>query len=152
MVAWVVIDRQHLPRAARGPRQARKPCRLLASFPVLIPISHSSSPILLPTDRCPLTCPDRLGATAHSCFKSFRCNTYRPPRKCCKQKTYGHAKPFRCNTYKKHEVGVSYPFWNLPPSLHFPFFSPTYVEPILQPLCFDGLPSNGGVGGQSWFF
>src|SRR5712692_8475923 len=106
MVAWVVIDRQHLPRAARGPRQARKPCRLLASFPVLIPISHSSSPILLPTDRCPLTCPDRVGVTAHYCFKSFRCNTYRPPRKCCKQKTYALAKPFRCNTYKKQGGGV----------------------------------------------
>src|SRR5258708_39240192 len=23
---------------------------------------------------------------------------------CCKQKTYGSAKPFRCNTYKKHGV------------------------------------------------
>jgi hypothetical protein len=34
--------------------------------------------------------------------KSFVRNTYRPPRKCCKQKTYGSTKPFRCNTYKKH--------------------------------------------------
>src|SRR6266446_4747359 len=33
--------------------------------------------------------------------KSFSRNTYGPPRKCCKQKTYGLAKPFRCNTYKK---------------------------------------------------
>src|SRR5260370_1945686 len=33
--------------------------------------------------------------------KSFRCNTYGSPRKCCKQKAYGLAKPFRCNTYKK---------------------------------------------------
>src|SRR5712664_271696 len=33
--------------------------------------------------------------------KSFSCNTYGPPRKCCKQKTYSRAKPFRCNTYKK---------------------------------------------------
>src|SRR2546422_6488226 len=32
----------------------------------------------------------------------FSCNTYGFPRKCCKQKTYGRAKPFRCNTYKKH--------------------------------------------------
>src|SRR5260370_6013428 len=32
---------------------------------------------------------------------SFSCNTYASPRKCCKQKTYGKAKPFRCNTYKK---------------------------------------------------
>src|SRR5258708_5576410 len=34
--------------------------------------------------------------------KSFSCNTYGSPRKCCKQKTCGRAKPFRCNTYKKH--------------------------------------------------
>ena len=32
--------------------------------------------------------------------KSFSCNTYGSPRKCCKQKTYGLAKPFRCNIYK----------------------------------------------------
>src|SRR5216684_7457460 len=38
--------------------------------------------------------------------KSFSCNTYESPRKCCKQKTYGPAKPFRCNTYKKHGGGV----------------------------------------------
>src|SRR5713226_550355 len=37
--------------------------------------------------------------------KSFRCNTYGSPRKCCKQKTYGLAKPFRCNTYKKQGEG-----------------------------------------------
>jgi hypothetical protein len=34
--------------------------------------------------------------------KSFIRNTYRPPRKCCKQKTYIKSKSFRCNTYKKH--------------------------------------------------
>ena len=34
-------------------------------------------------------------------LKSFSCNTYGPPRKCCKQKTYGLAKSFSCNTYKK---------------------------------------------------
>src|SRR5260370_394742 len=40
-------------------------------------------------------------------LKFFSCNTYGSPRKCCKQKTYGLAKPFRCNTYKKHGAGVS---------------------------------------------
>ena len=34
--------------------------------------------------------------------KPFTCNTYGAPRKCCKQRTYGLAKPFRINTYKKH--------------------------------------------------
>ena len=42
------------------------------------------------------------------CLKSFRCNTYGPPRKCCKQKTYALAKPFRCNTYKKPGGGACY--------------------------------------------
>src|SRR5712664_4372922 len=31
MVPWVVINRQHLPRAARGPRQDRKPCPIRVS-------------------------------------------------------------------------------------------------------------------------
>src|SRR5258708_39905179 len=36
---------------------------------------------------------------------------------------------------------------HLPPVLHFPspLFSTTSAMPILQPLYFDGLPSNGGV-------
>src|SRR5882724_3191098 len=45
--------------------------------------------------------------TVHS-RKSFSCNTYEFPRKCCKQKTYGGAKPFRCNTYKKQGGGGCY--------------------------------------------
>ncbi len=45
------------------------------------------------------------GGCHSCCFKSFSCNTYRPPRKCCKQKTYGLAKLFTCNTYKKHGGG-----------------------------------------------
>jgi hypothetical protein len=39
--------------------------------------------------------------TPYHSLKSFSCNTYEPPRKCCKQKTYDQPKPFRCNTYKK---------------------------------------------------
>src|SRR5882762_11370942 len=33
--------------------------------------------------------------------KSFSCNTYGYPRKCCKQKTYSMVKLLRCNAYKK---------------------------------------------------
>ena len=33
--------------------------------------------------------------------KFFRCNTSRPSRMCCKQRTCTILKPFRCNTYKK---------------------------------------------------
>jgi hypothetical protein len=68
--------------------------------------------------------------------KSFSCNIYGFPRKCCKQKTYVTAKTFRCNIYKKQGWGVSFPLWNSPHSVHFPFFSYTYGNPILQPVSF----------------
>jgi hypothetical protein len=54
----------------------------------------------------PSLCRDPVGVIGRSRFNSFRCNTYKPPRKCCKQKTYGLAKPFRCNTYKKTPGGT----------------------------------------------
>jgi hypothetical protein len=37
--------------------------------------------------------------------KSFNCNTYGPPRKCCIQTTCGRSKSFSCNTYKKQGGG-----------------------------------------------
>ncbi|SRR5260370_26403418 len=96
-----------IPALSEGVAQhARRP---LAPFLGLAPtcpeetrgISHSPSLLLLPTDHCPLIIearhqswsgdPDRLG-TAHHSFKSFRCNTYAPPRKCCEQKTYAPTK------------------------------------------------------------
>ncbi len=64
------------------------------------------SPVFLLTDHCLPTCPDPVGVAAHSCSKSFSCNTCGPPRKCYKQKTYGTVKPFGCNTYRKRGVGV----------------------------------------------
>src|SRR5258708_35319978 len=78
------------------------PRRPPASFLGLAPNSHSPSPVLLPTDHSPLTCPDPVGVPFRHCIKSFTCNIYGSPRKCCKQKTYATAKPFRC-TYKKQE-------------------------------------------------
>src|SRR5712664_3724575 len=49
--------------------------------------------------------PDPVSVSAHDFLKSFSCNTYASPPKCCKQKTYGAAKPFRCNTYKNTGEG-----------------------------------------------
>src|SRR5713226_2630590 len=72
---------------------------------------RSTSPVFLLTDHSPLI-------TAHYCFKSFSCNTYGSPYKCCKQKTYGQAKPFRCNTYKKQGGGG--PVFDVPGTLQFP--------------------------------
>jgi len=37
--------------------------------------------------------------------KSFRCNIFEPPPKCCKQRTCAISKSFKCNTYKKHRGG-----------------------------------------------
>src|SRR5882762_7970089 len=87
---------------------AQHSCQPLAPFFAPIPtcperargILHSLSPVLLTHHHCPPTRPDPVGVPFHHCFNSFTCNTYEPPRKCCKQKTYVLAKPFRCNTYK----------------------------------------------------
>ena len=70
-------------------------------------------------------CRDPIGVTAHHCFKSFSCNTYGSPRKCCKQKTYGRTNPFRCNTYKKPGVGAVEsdrpPYGSFNPTSHLPY-------------------------------
>jgi hypothetical protein len=65
--------------------------------------------IFLPHGPLYTDLPRSCRATAHSCFKSFTCNTCEPSRKCCKQKTYVSAKSLRCNTYKKHGEGVQLP-------------------------------------------
>ena len=91
----------------------------MLSFPVFVatyPRRTSTPPHLygpgalcveIPLPRSPLTCCDHtvlilsgrsrpvwdpVGVAVHYCLKSFTCNTYGPPRKCCKQKTYGQAK------------------------------------------------------------
>src|ERR1700694_940104 len=54
-------------------------------------------------NSCPRLCPSALPTmcTILVQYKSFRCNTYVPPRMCCKQKTCAILKSFRCNIYKK---------------------------------------------------
>src|SRR5882724_2219269 len=70
-----------------------------------VPLTHSVSSRLSHSlcykqnERSNFHSPYTLPSSA-SC-KSFSCNTYGSPRKCCKQKTYSSRKPFRCNTYKK---------------------------------------------------
>src|SRR5216684_8182376 len=63
--------------------------------------------------------------------KSFRCNTYGSPRKCCKQKTYGRDNSFSCNTYKK--VGGVHPSSQKPISLPKLFSSAPYLVTSLLP-------------------
>src|SRR5260370_42522835 len=104
-----------------------------------------------------------LSPTPRLC-KSFSCNTYASPRKCCKQKTYGRAKSFSCNTYKKHGVppssqklfsfffpvlsstplGASEPLW-LP--LRLPSSVPSSKFRILQLLCLQLIRKHRGCGG-----
>src|SRR5712692_7930654 len=120
MLAWVVIYRRH-------GRQA-------SPFPVLLPNFFPLNSFADPHPLNPVASIlyENMGGggavspfqlliskplTSQKCLKSFRCNTYGSPRKCCKQKTYRLAKPFRCNTYKK-QGGTSFePKGSLPPRL-----------------------------------
>ncbi len=86
------------PRPGRNGLASLQP-----ASPVFLPADHCSPIIEAPTQS--LSEDPGSAGTAHYCFKSFSCNTYGPPRKCCKQKTYAPPKPFRCNTYKKHGGG-----------------------------------------------
>ena len=61
---------------------------------------------------------------------SFICNIYGPPPKCCKQKTYGLAKPFTCNIYTKHGVPSFQP--ERLPSEGPPLHGPDDVEPFFD--------------------
>ncbi len=93
----------HLPPIAFLAEPSNLQMRFL--YPGRIFRTFQRSNALLPTKHYSLTYPDPVGVSAHYCFKSFSCNTYESPPKCCKQKTYGQAKPFRCNTYKKRGKG-----------------------------------------------
>jgi len=76
--------------------------------------------------------------------KSFSCNTYRSPHKCCKQKTYGIARFVRCNTYKKpgyvpqaktFSILATPPFlFPLPPIFRTLFQVPYPVSPLFVSL------------------
>ena len=79
--------------------------------------------------------------------KSFSCNTYGSPRKCCKQKTCGSAKPFKCNTYKKHGGrGCRTPSPTLPKSLPYNLFG---RPPTTKPIRYNPLQKWVGGGVRS---
>jgi hypothetical protein len=104
------------PVGTLSERAASHPRPFTLSPKGLFPSLQFTPAVFLLTDHCPLTIeaphpswsgdPDRVG-TAHYRFKSFSCNTYGSPRKCCEQKTYAPTKPFRCNTYKKQGAPFS---------------------------------------------
>src|SRR5260370_27791309 len=84
-------------------------------------------------------------------LKSFSCNTYGSPRKCCKQKTYTLAKPFRCNTYKKpggRGRGIS--LTSHPSAQYPPCFAERVLNvPTLQPA---NLQTFGSLLGDPFIF
>src|SRR5712692_2346869 len=94
-----------LPCLVKCRSHPRYPSRLgnLFAAPRYIP---TSLPHLLPLpsshDEKSVTATPLHSVLTPYWLKSFSCNTYGTPRKCCKQRAYGLAKPFRCNTYKKH--------------------------------------------------
>ena len=101
MLAWVVIDRRH----RRQPHKSRSIHATLLPLPAS-PLNLELLTFNLPLLNVPAFQPSGF-QTFQNCLKPFSCNTYRSPRKCCKQKTYSLAKPFRCNTYKK-QGGTSF--------------------------------------------
>jgi hypothetical protein len=84
LLSLVYLDCHPRPYTPSPDRRFRPGRKGLPSFQSVSPVLLHSRPI-----------------AAACCFKSFSCNTYVSPRKCCKQRTYGLAKSFRCNTYKK---------------------------------------------------
>src|ERR1700687_2038439 len=71
-------------------------------------ISHSPSPVLLPTDHRPLTCLDPIGVPFHHCFKSFSCNTYRSPASVANKRLTSCLSPLDATLTKTTGRGCSY--------------------------------------------
>ena len=110
MVAWVVIFSFHPRRPTHCRHVTKIPSLQLLLFPPLTNRDARNSFRFRSYAKCRVSLafsfrrsglPDVPVCARFNPYKSFSCNTYRPPRKCCKQKTYGFAKSFRCNTYKK---------------------------------------------------
>src|SRR5712692_7488707 len=104
MLAWVVIYRRHNRQASPFPMLLPNSFPL-NSFADPHPLNLVASILYENMGRggapSPFQLPTSKPQTSQNCFKSFSCNTYGSPRKCCKQKIHVLAKPFRCNTYKK---------------------------------------------------
>src|SRR6266481_5596961 len=86
---WFIKSAQffRLPAAALAKEGAAR--SMLARQAVLLTSSESVHPTQL------------LFRQQSTPVSPFSCNTYGPPRKCCKQKTYGRTKSFRCNRVEK---------------------------------------------------
>ena len=92
------------PRGLCG-RRLPRPCRGGGAYPEP-PRRASDCSILFHSPNSPLSTSNSQPFPFSTPPKSFICNIYAPPRKCCKQKTYAQTKPFRCNIYAKPGGGV----------------------------------------------
>jgi hypothetical protein len=145
------IHRNHSPALITvQPSFSTIPCKTLNN---LIPACYTSSVFIESYPRPPGSRSNYFKIFPSQAFtfsptlrphKSFRCNTYRSPRKCCKQKTYGLPKPFRCNTYRKH--GVGHP--QLSPRYPLISYSPYTLPSSVSCKCFicHSYENTGGVG------
>jgi len=126
MIPWVVNYRSHLrqaPQSRASLSSTFQPANVSNTptfgFPYLLPSSVSCNSFVchsfanfacwtvLRDENCRVCTNNSQNEKLRSCpkGKSFNCNTYGSPRKCCKQRTYFSVKPFRCNTYKKPGEG-----------------------------------------------
>jgi hypothetical protein len=154
---------------------AHHPRRPLASFLGVVPISHSSSALLLPTDHCPLLTIELspLDATLMDISASVankRLTARLSPsnatltkkqgggysrRSCCSPKSLPHnsfADPHRLNPYatifyKKGGGGRGLPDAPLPPIVLLPFSVHSSMFRIPQPLYLPLLRKHPGCGG-----
>ncbi len=99
----------------------RSPHSFLGLTPIPCPLSPNSHGIIsfadphLLTPTASIFCKNSGGeggldhsgtGLSQAITKSFKCNTYGPADKCCKQKAYEKTKSFSCNTYKKRGEGA----------------------------------------------
>jgi len=119
MLSFPVFAKLHLRRYVSRDlcgRRLLRPCRGVGVYPEP-PRRASDCPILFHFPNSQLSTFNFQPPPFPTSRKSFICNIYAPPRKCCKQKTYSKAKPFRCNIYTKPGGGGKRPMTPLHPEL-----------------------------------
>src|SRR5438309_5060725 len=107
MLSFRVILAPHPRRFVSPPprdlcgRRLPRPCRGVAVYPEA-PRRASDCSILFHFPNSQFSTFNVQPSPFAASSKFFICNTYAPPRKCCKQKTYTNSTPFRCNIYTKN--------------------------------------------------
>ena len=116
------------PRPVLGVAERSPNSHEITSFAA--PPPHNLSRIISFQNGTGVGVGNRFRAISAHC-NSFRCNTYGPPRKCCKQKTYELVNSFRCNTYKKPGVPPLLLYLSVSILRRWDLFSITALPPSL---------------------